>query len=550
MSTSNGALPTLAVSRAMLATAPGRKKRDLIFDQPDPLTFVRRLPAEDVYFAIREVGLEDSADIVGLVSPDQFRTFVDLDAWEHDRPVPERVLLWLRLAREGALRSEDFRKKRKALDPEVVVLILKTQCEMHPLEEGVDPVIQSDNWVNTPEGKFLVEIRAEGDDGVMVRRLIEDFIDESPFEATRLFEAVRWELAAELEETGARWRNGRVRDLGFPDLEEALRVWQPLPKDWKPAEEPSSPGPVAGVPALLLATSRAPLFVDRVAEKLSDEDRPLFNEGLLYLLNCALVAEGVEPRDLDLARPVLAQTRDMLSLGLELASAGDEEVALGILGATPAIELFRLAVTNVLPLSRDAALAARGVSFGQAQGTALDTPDAELISGLRRKRPKLYEPPAPGAKTKGGLDWRALRDRKDLADAAEVVARARCAGDVLKALGVDLAAMTAIADASGRTASNITLSQVALTRALGGDPVLAPEAAPSVRALFEGGKLTEAARAKIGAFVTDLEAKVSDPKALAHLAKGWVARLESELGAPSAAGELDPRFVDCVLFRS
>src|SRR5690606_29819597 len=106
-----------------------------------------------------------------------------------------------------------------------------------------------------------------------------------------------------------------------------MNLWRPLPADWKPAEEPLAAGAVAGIPALLLAGRDRALFLDRVVEQLPDESRAFFNEGLLYLLNCAIVADRVAPRDLDLARPSIESARDMLSLGLELVTDGDEQMA-------------------------------------------------------------------------------------------------------------------------------------------------------------------------------------------------------------------------------
>lgn len=548
--------PSLAVSRALLATAPGRRKLQIIYDSPDPRLFVRRLPAEDLYFAIREIGLADAAEIVAMASPGQFRTFVDLDAWDRDRLAPTRVLEWLRLAREGGSSSNALRDKRKALDPEVLLLVLKTMTIIHSLEENDDPILMSGNCVRSADAKYIVEITDEDDDGVMARRLVEDFIDDNPFEATRLFEAVRWELATELEETALRWRTGRLRDLGFPELEEAVQIWRPLPAEWRPPAVGTRSGPVTGVPALLLASARVGLFLDRAAAKLPDDDRPRFNEGLIYLLNCALVAEGVEPKDADLARETLASTRDLLSLGTELASAGDEEVAAGILATTSAPELFRFAVTRVGELSRRAAAVARRVSPGSGSATNLDSPDAELVSGLKRRRPRLHDPAVAGERSRTDGDFRALRDRADLVRAAAALERAEATGELLEALALDAGRFAALADAAGRTPAAVTIGQVVSTGALrvaaGGAPALDPLTADEVAsacALFDGGRFTSEAGARLDAHLESLRALVSEARrpALAEVLAGWRARLEDALGTPCAAGGIDARHVEAVL---
>lgn len=555
---SHALAPTVAVSRALLATAPGRRKLDVVFDQADPQLFVRRLPAEDVYFAIKEIGLTDAADLIGFAAPSQFRAFVDLDAWDRDVPDPLRVILWLRLALEGSKSVESFRAKRKALDSEMIMHVLKTQTVMHEIVEGDSATLDSDNYIRTAEGKFFVEIIPDGEDGVTVRQLLEDFIREDPFLATRAFDNARWEIASELEESALRWRTGRMRDMGFPEFEEAVRIWTPAPANWKPSSAVAAAGPVSGVPALLLTTGGARLFLDHVASLLPDESRPAFNEGLVYLLNCAIVADGIDPKDLDLARESLAATRDLLSLGLEIASDGQEDVALGILSTTPAGELFRFSVAKLLELSREAEVAGRAVSFGAAgAATVLDSPDAEILSGLRRKRPRLYDPPRAGEKKpRGGLDWRALRDRTDLATARRAIARAKLTKVLLEQLAIDGAALEKIADGSGRAITAVTLSQLLLTTALRplvgvseGTQAIARDRIPGLCALFEAGKLTPATHGKLAAFFGRLAQGLSpdETAVLRELVPEWLEKLESELGAPCAAGGLDARFVECVL---
>ena len=516
---------------------------------------MRSLPAEDLYFALREIGLEDGADIVGMASPNQFRSFVDLDAWDRDQPDQAQLILWLRLALEGGGRSGDFRAKRAALDAEVVVLLLKTQTVAHQLEEGVDPVLTSDNWLYTAERKYLVEILAEGDDGVTIRRLLEDFIEENPFEATRLFEAVRWEVGSELEENCRRWRTGRLRDMGFPEMEEALRIWTPLPSGWKPRDAAPVTGTVSGVPALLFVGARGTLLLDSVSARLDDDARARFNPGLVYLLNCALVADGVDPRDLDRGESTLAATRDQLSLGLELASEGDEDRALALLATTPPVELFRLAVTRLTPLQREATRVSQALAFGQGLATSLDTPEAESLAALRRRRPRLYDPAPPGEEPRKEGPERALRTRADLVTAEAVLQRARAIAALLPALGLDTAAVRELAERSGHAPSAVTAAQLARTvlirTTLGLETGALPRSiGPRLDALFSGGLLTAQSRTALDAAAKPALDLLPDAVRgdATRVIAGWIDTLQEELGPPSNAGPLDPRFVTSLLF--
>ena len=94
--------------RRLTELAP-KHRLDAMMEEVDGKALVRSLPAEDVYSTIIDVGLPDSTEIVQLATPEQFRTFVDLAAWQRDRMDPLEVLHWLRAARGED--DEDFVKK-------------------------------------------------------------------------------------------------------------------------------------------------------------------------------------------------------------------------------------------------------------------------------------------------------------------------------------------------------------------------------------------------------------------------------------------------------
>ena len=73
--------------RRLTELAP-RHRIDAMMEEVDGRALVRSLPAEDVYSTIIDVGLPDSTEIVQLATPEQFRTFVDLAAWQRDRMDP------------------------------------------------------------------------------------------------------------------------------------------------------------------------------------------------------------------------------------------------------------------------------------------------------------------------------------------------------------------------------------------------------------------------------------------------------------------------------
>ncbi len=146
----------LARRRAEMAAARGRKRLDVLLDAPDPKALARALPADELYFAIQETGLADAAEVVALAAPSQFRSFLDLAAWQGDRFEAGRALPWLRAARAGALRDEGaeraWRAKLAALDIELLELLLRASIRVHDLEENADPPILRGRKVHENSG--------------------------------------------------------------------------------------------------------------------------------------------------------------------------------------------------------------------------------------------------------------------------------------------------------------------------------------------------------------------------------------------------------------
>ncbi|WP_242396253.1 DUF6178 family protein, partial [Anaeromyxobacter oryzisoli] len=250
-------------ARAALAQARGRKRLDVILEARDPQALVRALPPDEVYFTIRDIGLGDAAALVRLASPEQFRTFLDLDAWSAGRFAPRRALPWLRAARAGAhldpTSAARWSHKLDALDAEVLYLLLRDALRIHDLEQDPDPELTTDRFLRTPEGKFVVEFLVEGTEYLAIRGIVDDLYARDPFKASRLLSSIRWELPSELEETALRWRTGRLEDLGFPTMEEALSWFARPPRG--PAPHPA--GPPARAPGFLLATLERGTLLDR-----------------------------------------------------------------------------------------------------------------------------------------------------------------------------------------------------------------------------------------------------------------------------------------------
>ncbi len=401
--------------RRLTELAP-RHRLDAMLEEFDGKALVRALPAEDVYATIIDVGLADSTEVVQLSTPEQFRAYVDLAAWQRDRMDPLEVLHWLRAARGDD--DEDFVKKVRALDIEVLELIYKKLVIIHDLEENpdVDPQGTSMELV---EGKYLLEFRIDGVDEAALRRLTYDLTTHNPFELSRFIEAVRWEAVTELEETGYQFRRARLEDMGFPPLEEALKVFA-----WV---DPDKVGPGKVTTSALAPQQSYTDYVAAAFRGLDSVERQNLEAEVRYLVNCVLVAEGAEPGDPDAVKRLSEHARDYLDLGLEHYTGGESERATEVVRETTLRALFQVGFSLTLTLKRQAEKLAHeeGARFGETW-LAMDDETAALQALLKRR-------PLKALKVQGA-DAVPFRARRELVEAQALFPRARAQRAVFQAL--------------------------------------------------------------------------------------------------------------------
>ncbi len=376
----------LDAARAALSRARGRQRLDLILDSPNPQAVVRALPADELYLAIRDIGLGDAAVLVQLASAEQFKVFVDLDAWSGDALDPRKALPWLRAARAGShldpRAAARWARKLATLDREVLYLVLRSTVRLHDLEQDPDPEIQSDRFMRSPEGKFIVEFLVDGTEYLAVRGLLDDLYAEDPFLAARLLSAVRWDLPSELQEEALRWRAGRLSDLGHPTLEEALSWFARPPK--APAHHHAEPP--ARPPGFFLATLERGSVLDRAFAALAPEDKDAVEAQIVAAANAIVVADAVDPADLDAVRAAFESARGYLDLGLDGLSGGDDARAAEALATTPVKRVFQEGFVRVLEL----AWRARDLRKRAGEEARFGAPIDEALAALAGKRPRYF----------------------------------------------------------------------------------------------------------------------------------------------------------------
>ncbi|MET0404528.1 MAG: DUF6178 family protein [Cystobacter sp.] len=473
MSNGNGSgSKALDTVRRQLAALSGRKRLEALVESEHARALVRSLPAEDLYFTIMEVGLADAVDLIQLTSPEQFRTFVDLGAWKRDSIDVLGVLQWLRAARGDS--AEDFLRKVRKMDAEVLELLVREHLAIHDLEEDPD-VNPEGSTMETPEGRYLLEFKGvEGADLAALRVLLTDLIADNPFEAVRFLEATRWDVPGEMEEVAYRFRSARLQDLGFPPLEEAVQLFSRVD---------TGPSPAPAVSAALAAVREQPDYLEAAFRELDERERENLEAELRYLANATLVAEVEEPGDLDAIRRVGEMARDYLLLALEHLTGGEPSRAVQVVREREIKRIFQVGFSLTLALKFRADRLMKAPLARVDGQPLLFAEEATAVEALRRKRPRRTLK-VPGAEPVP------FRSRRELAASEELLTRAEAQVALLGAL------LGGTPEAAGERLSRFNAEQ----KALGMEGVLTATVAQALLAgKVDPRPLPRAARETLGA---------------------------------------------------
>jgi hypothetical protein len=453
----SAALLDVRAARAALQAARGKEKLEILLSAHDPAALVQAIPPQELYLAILDAGPDDATEVIALATPGQFRHFVDMACWPargDTGPDAGRVLHWLALARETVGTSDAalarYREKLAGLDHELLSLLLARELVLHDLREEEDPEVRHPGSIfRTPDGHFLVEFKGGDKSYAALKSLLDDLYRQDVLGTTRMLESTRWELPTELEEIGRRWRDGRLRDQGIPDLEEALSFFARPPRK-KDAARPESN---LGTPALAAPPAGPPLL-DRAVARLSGEERERAEEGVLYAVNAAVVASGAAPDDPFALRTAVEEAYATLSLGLALASSGDEVRAARVLAESPVRDVFQAAMGEAYRLQARARAVQKKARLPQAQSvTLLDAPLAGLVDALAAMRPRI-----PDEAKKGRP--RALASLRDIARADAWLDEAESVIGLLEELGKGPAALGPLAEEANLGPAALHVSDV------------------------------------------------------------------------------------------
>ncbi|PRQ05542.1 hypothetical protein ENSA5_02090 [Enhygromyxa salina] len=440
------------------------EQAQLVVDDPlsldsrdDAPALIRALPVQSFVTVARKLRDEQRLDLLlPHASAEQITGIFDLDAWERDRIAVARAREWLdRIVdayREGEVERGRLARLIHDTDPEMWILATAAATAVAELDEPdnderrqqvLEDMSALHTW-ETPDGHYIVGV-PDNELGRMALRVLFAVYDDNLVEGRKLVSAIKWSVHAEVEEDLLRWRKGRLADLGFPEWDEAMRLFTPLSRDavsGRTDDGEDSP-PAAHIPerraTLPPANLGAPHDVlRRVMHHLDDAEYDLRLREFLLLANELMAAQRYEPGDEALQERAVGQAQATLNLACELLLAAEphddpEAFIAARITSVGLRKLFRFGYGPLAKLRKAALALHRGgqVSLKQV-GSLLDRPWGPALATLVGWYPELPVDSKAGS--------RPLRSLADLAHATALIGEAGALAQLTFAaegLGVD-----------------------------------------------------------------------------------------------------------------
>lgn len=219
--------PLLERLQQALAPADPVAEINAILERPDYLGYIQSMNPHRLFALIRDAGWDEGHELVPYVRPQQLQVMLDLDIWQKDTFVPDRLEPWLAVLVAEA-EDEDLKRTVRELDPELLALFFKHHVRADLIEDGEIPLHLGEGAVLSPDNAYGVAYPEDEDTAALLRAFLDRLYQVDMAMAWTLLEATRWELLSQMEHTAGRLRQSRLDEAGFVGFDEAIAIYATL----------------------------------------------------------------------------------------------------------------------------------------------------------------------------------------------------------------------------------------------------------------------------------------------------------------------------------
>jgi len=316
-----------------------------------PEQFVRTIPAQSLFMAIKQNGLTASSDLIELASIEQCRLMLDFDCWSGDRFSEEHFWEWLSLTDEDS-GLKLLQKLIRFVDLKLISLLISRYVDVQIFDEPTEN--PPGPGFHTPDRGFTwLGIHApDADKHFLLARLFALIFETDAELFYQLISIPNVSTAALLEEESYQERTKRLAAEGVPERGWAFTINSPLePQDFTTLLAGAKPPALADIeviePIVYDPAKLQPL--DGLLDDLRDREQAEME--ITLIANAGVVHWGVDFGDHDGVTALLERIKGAINVGLEHAIAANPKLsALAIYEAVGLQPLYRLGLRALMNL--------------------------------------------------------------------------------------------------------------------------------------------------------------------------------------------------------
>ncbi len=421
----------------LVLSTPWAQRKKLIELAQDAQELVQSLPVEEVYWTLKEIGPEDALPILSRASFEQLQYILDIECWKKDWIDVASVKKWLRLmlrCRESYVL--DWLTKT---DEPFLICIFKKLFTVFKLSDDIDLAEAKDllpSW--TLDGVYYFQF-ADEDTRLLAIPFLHLIHQANSSYFYYIMESCIWGLEAELQEDMLHIRQSRVADKGFPELEEALQVYQYMAVEEiefylkeKGLEHWMKRGAAGTHPRLryCFAGEKRGLYFNQILALVdSRQTMECMQQEIINIANKTMIADSLDVTEVKDMERSLSKVMGYVNIATELLSRHNPDDAKKLIESVPMHFLFRVGYSQALNLRDRAKRKKRDVWFKQSEMRAqfYDSPWGDALVGLERLRPVFFE----GTKGEGGVSYREFERLEEIQETERILAMVEIIEQVL-----------------------------------------------------------------------------------------------------------------------
>lgn len=308
----------------------------MLTDNPEKV--VPLLPEAEFTHTVLAEGLNESAWLLEIATPEQRVACIDLDCWERYDLKLDRFREWVDALIEAG--RPTLARALEEFDLASWILLVRDECDIVVVGKEDEPP----TGYFTPDG--VVYFSAPEDSPVhRISEITYAAWEHNQDSYWRLVYGALFETVSHCEEDALRWRTNRLNDLGFPDRDQAMRAYRPLAVEQ--VQEWTVPDPDEDA---MVSSFDLPRQFDGtlIAEALAQLPAPRALDLLGYILavaNSLAVADDLPLSEADSIPTALKKAVTGIESGLRALSKARNQAPHEVLDRSAPLDLFRVGAT-------------------------------------------------------------------------------------------------------------------------------------------------------------------------------------------------------------